>query len=91
MAHPSLKDGIPKKIQWSECKGCGKRILFVEVKRASDGKMVPVPLDPVPAIYHIAYNEDGTAQAVRASRERVMVNHFATCPKANQFSGGKKT
>jgi hypothetical protein len=86
---PALKDGLPKSIRWAKCKGCGKRILFARVKNQK-GDLVHVPLDPAPPIYHIAFNEDGTAEAVRGTRNRLMVSHFNTCPKANEFSGSRK-
>lgn len=85
-----MKEGLPAAFQWKECQGCGKRILFARVTKL-DGEEGHVPLDPVPAVYHVAYNEDGSAEATKATRHRVMVSHFATCPKANEFSGGKKT
>jgi len=68
----------------SACKGCGKTIVWAEVK--VEGKpVVRVPLDPRPPIYRV----DRPGHATRAE-DRWMVTHFATCPKANKFSGSKK-
>lgn len=85
---PSLEDGFPRGgIKWANCKGCGKRVLFAEAVK-DDGSTGIVCLDPVPAMYHVVYNEDGSALARRATRNRVMVSHFNTCPNASDF--GKK-
>jgi hypothetical protein len=84
-----LPEGIPEKIEWAKCKGCGKRVLFASVV-IDDDKTRLVPLDPVPPIYHVVWESGKSALARRATRNRVMVSHFATCPKANDFSGGKK-
>lgn len=60
------------------CKGCNKPIVW---GLTEDGKRIP--LDPSAPVYV----RDG--EVVR--RERLaMVSHFATCPKANDFSASKK-
>ena len=64
----------------SECKGCGKKIYWGALP---DGKRVP--LDPVPPCYRY-----DAATGVAARMTGCMVSHFATCPKANEFSGKKK-
>lgn len=46
-----------------------------------------VPLDPSAPVYEVV-DEDGLKTAVRTST--AMVSHFATCPKANLFSGKNK-
>ena len=64
----------------SDCKGCGKPIVW---GITADGKKIP--LDPRPPIYRF----DGH-DATRIERVMdVYVTHFATCPKASQFSGSK--
>ena len=64
------------------CKGCGKEILWVVTVR---GKM---PLDPRPPVYEIGEEVNGVLPASRIPR--CYVSHFATCPKANDFSASKK-
>jgi len=68
-----------------KCRGCGKDIIFA---KNSDGKGI-IPLDPRPAVYQVIEQPDGSAVAVRD--KNYMVTHFATCPKASDFSGGKKS
>ena len=68
------------------CRGCGKPIVFGET---SDGKNIP--LDPRPPCYQITEIRDSLPIKVAARRNRMaMVSHFATCPKASEFSGSKK-
>lgn len=65
---------------YSTCKGCGKEIVW-----GQDDKGTKVPLDTKPPTWIIVGNhKDGTAKIVRSSG---YVSHFATCPKANDFSG----
>lgn len=66
-----------------KCKGCGAEIIW---GRLDSGKSVP--LDAVAPVYGIEIYEG----EVCATRDRMAhVSHFSTCPKANQFSGGKRT
>ena len=63
------------------CKGCGKEIVW---GATAEGKKIP--LDPRALVY--------TTIEMRGHKEIVrtylaMVSHFATCPKANDFSGSK--
>lgn len=63
----------------SACKGCGAPIVW---GLTPEGKRIP--LDPKPPVY--AYEADnGNCLQVKAAT--VYVTHFATCPKANDFSG----
>jgi len=65
------------------CKGCGKTIIWGQTP---DGKKIP--LDPVAPTYTImGPGPDGNPVAIRASS--TYVSHFATCPKANEFSRKK--
>lgn len=71
------------------CKGCGKPIVFVEVMHG-DGRKATVPLDLSAPVY--AITEEGMCgYPNRAERRRAAyVSHFATCPKAGDFSASKK-
>lgn len=66
-------------LKTTPCKGCSKPIVFAVL---SDGKRVP--LDPRPPVYDVTEYPDGTYAATRSLES--MVSHFATCPKANDFS-----
>ena len=72
-----------------KCKGCGAEIIWA--KNEND-KLIP--LDAKAPVYVLTMREDttmtGTARCQRAEKGRAFVSHFATCPKANEFSGGKK-
>lgn len=64
------------------CKGCGARLLFV---KDAAGKVHPLDLKaPVFSVI-----TDMTGEKV-AERTDAYVSHFATCPKANDFSGSKR-
>jgi hypothetical protein len=68
---------------YSLCKGCSKEILW-----GVDSKGTRIPLDTTPPTYVVVGNEkDGTVKIVRSSG---YVSHFATCPKANEFSNTHK-
>lgn len=55
----------------------------------NDGKTVP--LDPAPPVYHRIHDpESGTAFWWREQHDSAFVSHFATCPKANDFSGRRR-
>jgi hypothetical protein len=73
-------------MKMTPCRGCGKPMVFAEMM---DKKKIP--LDPRAPVYRIVTADaDGTPLIVERDRE-VYVTHFATCPKASEFSGGKKT
>ena len=73
------------------CKGCGKPIVFVAVLK-EDGTSGRVPLDPRPPVYMVTVTEEPGGTPLSAIRIKdAMVSHFATCPKAAQFSGAKRT
>jgi len=63
------------------CRGCGRPIVFAI---NHDTGMV-IPLDPKPPVYGVLEEADGEIVCKRL--ERAMVSHFATCSKANDFSG----
>jgi hypothetical protein len=66
----------------SECRGCGKRILWGVTP---EGRKIPLdPSAPVYSVVHI----NGRDECVRTTLH--MVSHFVTCPKANDFSASKK-
>lgn len=65
------------------CRGCGKEIVWGVT---NDGKKIP--LDPRPPVYRIFTHPEGF---IGAERDReALCSHFATCPKANQFSGSRR-
>ena len=70
------------------CKGCGKAIIFGRDQR---GQLIPLDLvAPVYALIAPARLDDQVAldQEVAVSRDKAaLVSHFATCPKASEFSG----
>lgn len=72
------------------CKGCGTPIVWA---RDANGKAIP--LDPKPATYGVKVDPQLGAICVRAngadSVAQVYVSHFATCPKANEFSRARKS
>lgn len=65
----------------TKCKGCGKPIYWLNVEGKS------IPLDRSAPVYEITDNVK--SQGRRADRMRFAVSHFATCPKANDFSATK--
>ena len=71
----------------SLCKGCGRPIVFGET---FDGKHIP--LDPRAPVYAFSGGDSsrGTRKILRLNQDEGMVTHFATCPKANEFSASRK-
>lgn len=74
------------------CRGCGKPIIW---GMTDDGKKIP--LDPRAPVYVVRLMNDGTYGCQRAPKFEEgqltpvgLVSHFATCPKANEFSSGRK-
>ena len=75
------------------CAGCGKPMLWGET---DEGKHIP--LDPSAPVYQIvSVSEDGKAFIRRLPQRYelgadacTMVSHFKTCPKASDFSRGKR-
>jgi len=67
----------------SKCKGCGKTIVWGMTEA---GKKIP--LDPKPPVYRVLdENPEPNAYMENVKRaQRCYVSHFATCPKANEFS-----
>jgi hypothetical protein len=67
------------------CRGCGKQIVFVTT---AGGKTVP--LDPVAPVYVREADGEGGAVWAKDGGGDIMVSHFATCSRANDFSAGKR-
>ena len=67
----------------SVCRGCGKSIVF---GITSEGRKIP--LDPIPPVYDVDVEEDGTVTATR--NPSAMISHFAMCKNANEFSSSAK-
>jgi len=61
------------------CTGCGREIQWAKTE---NGKAVP--LEKVREVY---VDQKGV---MHETGDTVLVNHFKTCPKANQFSGRNK-
>lgn len=68
----------------STCKGCGATIVWAT--NPATGKKIPLHIVP---IYLIVELPSGECEAIRTD-EPYAVNHFVTCPKANQFNRSSK-
>jgi hypothetical protein len=64
------------------CRGCGKKILWLQL----DGKNIP--LDAVAPCYVRLVDKETGAEVWARGAGNAYFSHFATCPQANQFSGG---
>ncbi len=72
----------------AKCKGCGKEIIWA---KNENGKMIP--LDPRAPVYSIVKDDGDAFRCVRVDGDSDFIDyvtHFATCPKASDFSGSKK-
>lgn len=72
----------------SDCKGCGKKIIWAFIVKAGVRTGKRVPLDPRPVVYRMAGNGGFDASEYEAEallQVNGMVNHFATCPNASKF------
>ena len=67
------------------CRGCGAKVLWIKAKKA-DGTMGAIPLDPSAPVYEVDPVNPGVGERTKSA----YVSHFKTCPKASDFSGGKK-
>ena len=67
------------------CRGCGKPILWATTR---EGKKIP--LDPKAPVYYVIGDGHDTPFAEKTTGG-YFVSHFSTCPKANDFSGSKKS
>lgn len=86
------KKVTPLEVPTVACRGCGKPIVWIEL----DGKKIP--LDPRAPVYRVWPADDGglrTPQTGERAPQKstetylaplYMVSHFATCPKASDFS-----
>ncbi len=74
----------------SICRGCGKKIVWGTMV-GSDLKSKKIPLDPAPPVYRSTEGQQLHSDGMFIERASdAMVSHFATCPKANEFSGRSK-
>lgn len=69
----------------SDCKGCGKPIVWMKSEAGKN-----IPLDPKPPVYKIDRDFSGAPICRLISDDSYMVSHFATCPKANMFSASNR-
>lgn len=66
----------------SRCKGCGREMVWAKTPAGKN-----IPLERVPNGYEVS-----GGQAIEiGTLDGVYISHFLTCPKANQFSGSKKS
>lgn len=81
------------------CRGCGKPIVFAAITKR-DGTNGTVPLDPRAPVYDLDVDVEGNYFAIPTLRrfaeagdepvQGSLVSHFATCPKAGDFSASNK-
>lgn len=70
----------------AKCKGCGAEIIWA---KNENGKMIP--LDAKAPVYALIIGQNiRDARCEKSHSPRAYVTHFATCSKANEFSGSKK-
>jgi hypothetical protein len=95
--HINKNGGPTANFEVAKCDGCGKLVVWAAIiderGLATGGK---IPLDPSPPVYAVAVTQNNRAPvAMRAGdyvvRKKdqhvaVFVSHFATCPKAANFS-----
>lgn len=74
---------MPNEIERRACLKCGAPLAFVV---GPNGKKIP--LDQRAQVYRII--TDLTGAPVCEQVPDAFVTHFASCPKANDFSGSKK-
>jgi len=71
----------------THCKGCGRKIIW---GITPSGKRIP--LDPKPPVYLLKGNPTKNGNLIAIERMRqVHVSHFATCPRASDFSSNQST
>lgn len=63
------------------CKACGRNLWIV---KGPNGKSLPLDLES-----HVYEVSVGAAEGAIAQRINAYVTHFASCTKANEFSGGR--
>ena len=78
----------PETSKVARCRGCGAPIVWA---KGTEGGAIP--LDPRAIVYDVVEETDGTLRARKVQRalrgdmkNGHAVSHFATCPKANEFS-----
>lgn len=71
----------------SVCKGCGKPIVWAT--NPQSGKKVPITLVPTYLVYDIGDQEtECIINVPNDVDDRLGINHFLVCPKANDFHRG---
>lgn len=93
--------GHPGSVKTTPCKGCGKPMVYATITK-TDGTEGVIPLDPCAPVYDLHADVAGDYFAHRTLRrfkdssvagepvQGSIVSHFATCPKAGDFSASKK-
>jgi hypothetical protein len=81
-------------INTNTCRGCGRQIVFIRMKT---GKLMPcdpvgVRFMPMPGAKETYITPDGSAIRGAQAPDGAMgyISHFATCPAADKFRGGRK-
>lgn len=77
---------LPAKYATTPCRGCGRPVIFVSVAKP-DGSHATVPLDPSAPVFYRESDGEGGGVWVQDRTREILVSHFATCSKANDFSG----
>ena len=71
----------------AKCKGCGREILWA--LNPETGKRVPLDVMAPVYLFIPRSREEGGNECQRAPAQ-MYVSHFATCSKANDYSGSRK-
>lgn len=69
----------------SKCRGCGREIVW-----GQDAEGKRIPLDPRPPVYRVFDPPNAGEPHLVARMPNAMVSHFITCPKAAEFSRGRR-
>lgn len=73
---------LPTGYATTPCRGCGKQVIFVTT---AEGKTCP--LDPVAPVFVRQRDGEGGAVWAQDRSGEILVSHFSTCSRANDFSG----
>lgn len=80
---------LPAHYVTTPCRGCGRPVIFVTARNLK-GEWVKVPLDPSAPVYVREHDGEGGAVWAQDSSKELLVSHFSTCSRANDFSGSNR-